>query len=84
MRSFDEKTNICDTYHKHLSRNEISCQVVFNKMSLNSIPDKLKDLEVLEKILISKRIISKKIAIMHGKGEFSKIKVAFVISPLKQ
>ena len=28
VRSFDKKTNICDTYHKHLSRNEIPCQVV--------------------------------------------------------
>ena len=53
-------------------------------MSLNSIPIKLKDLEIFEKILISKRIIFKKIAIRHGKGEFSKIKVAFVISLLKQ
>ena len=32
------------------------------------------DLQNLEKILISKRIIFKKISIMHGKGEFSKVK----------
>ena len=73
VRSFDEKIYICDTCHEHLSRNEMLCQDVFNKMSLDPIPDKLKDLKKIEKKLISKRIIFKKIA-MHGKGEFAKIK----------
>ena len=60
VRLFDEKTYICDTCHKHLSRTEVSCQAVFNKMSLDPIPDELKDLKKLEKVLISKRIIFKK------------------------
>ena len=75
VRSFDEKTYTGDTYHKHLSRNEMPCQVVFNKMSLDPIPDELKDFKKLEKILIFKRIILKKIAIIHGKGEFAKINI---------
>ena len=50
------------------------CQAVFNKMSLDPIPDELKDLNKLEKILIPKRIILKKIAIMNRKGEFAKTK----------
>ena len=74
MRSFDEITYIFDKCHKLLSRNEISCQAVFSKMSLDPIPDELKDLKKVAKIFISKRIILKKIAIMHGKGEFTKIK----------
>ena len=48
MRSFDEKFDIWDTCHKHLSR---------------------------ENILISKIIIFKKVAVMHGKEEFAKLKV---------
>ena len=43
-------------------------------MSLDSIPDELKDFKKLEKILISKRIIFKKIATMNRKEEFAKIK----------
>ena len=74
VKSFDGKIYICDTCHKHPSRNEILCQAVFNKMSLDSIPDELKDFKKLEKILISKRIIFKKIAIMNRKEEFAKIK----------
>ena len=50
------------------------CQAVFNKMSLDPFLDELKDLKKLEKILIFKIIIFKKVAIMHGKGEFTKIK----------
>ena len=60
MRSFGEKTCICDKCHKHLSKNEIPCQAVFNKMSLDPIPDELKDFKNLEKILISKRILFEK------------------------
>ena len=44
------------------------------KWCWDHIPDELKDLEKLEKVVISKRIFFKKIAIVHGKGEFSKIK----------
>ena len=36
------------------------CQSVFNKMSLDPIPDELKDLKNLEKNLIFKKIIFKK------------------------
>ena len=52
----------------------MSCQAVFNKMSLAPIPDKLKDLKKIEKVLVSNGIILKKIAIMQGKGEFAEIK----------
>ena len=48
MRSFDEKFDIWDTCHEHLSR---------------------------ENILIFKIIIFKKVAVMHGKEEFAKLKV---------
>ena len=83
MRSFDEKTYIFDTCHKLLSRNEISCQAVFSKMSLDPIPDELKDLKKVAKIFISKRIIFKIIAIMHGKGEFAKIKGSICNIPIE-
>ena len=43
-------------------------------MEKDSVPYELRDLKVLEKTLLSKRILFKKLVIMHGKGEFSKIK----------
>ena len=55
------------------------CQEVLNKISLDRIPDELKDLKKLKKKICQR--IFKKIAIMHGKEE---LRVVFVISPLKQ
>ena len=47
-----------------LNENEIPCQAVCNKITLDLIPGELKDL----------RILFKNIAVMHGKCEFSKVK----------
>ena len=42
-------------------------------MALDCMPHELRDLKKLEKVSISKKILFKKITIIHGKGEFSKI-----------
>ena len=39
---------------------------------------RLKDLKILEKVLISKTILFKKIAIMHGQSELCKVKESYV------
>ena len=70
VKSFDEKRYICETCQKHLYENKIPCQTVYNKMALDPLPEELKDFKKFKKVLISKRILFKKIAIMHGKGEF--------------
>ena len=46
VRSLDEKTYICDTCHKRLSRNEMPCQEDFNKISLDPVPNELQDLKI--------------------------------------
>ena len=74
VKSYDRKFYVCETCHKHLHKNEIPFQPVSNKMALDPISDELRHLRKLKKVLISKRLLVKKIAIMHGKGEFSKIK----------
>ena len=45
--SSNENIYVYDACHKYLPRNEMSCQAVFNnnKMSLDPISDKLKDLQ---------------------------------------
>ena len=42
-------------------------------MCIEPLPKELQGLR-LEKILISKKILFKKVAIMHGKGELTKLK----------
>ena len=52
-------------------------------MALDPTPDELNDFKKLEKVLISKRISFKKIGIMHGKGEFLKIKGSISNIPIE-
>ena len=52
VKSFDEKCYVFETRHKHLHRNEIPWQAVYNKMALDPIPDELKDLKKSENVLI--------------------------------
>lgn len=51
-------------------------QVVFNKLKMFEPPEVIKNLNRPERVLISKRILFKKVNIMP-KGNFPKIKVAF-------
>ena len=64
-------------------KNEIPCQTVCDKIAQDPIPGELRNLKILEKVLISKRILLKKIATMHGKGEFSKIKRSICNNPIE-
>ena len=59
MRLFGEKPYICDTCHKYLSRNDMPCQEVLNKISLDPIPDALKDLKKLEKNYFPREYLKK-------------------------
>ena len=80
---FDGKTHTCQTYCKHLSKSAIPCQAVCNKLALDPIPKEFKYLKDLEKNLISERVLFKKIAKMHGKADFSKIKGTVCDVPIK-
>ena len=55
-------------------RQLISCQAVANKMHIEMLPNELKDFRTLEETLIFKRILSKKLAIMHEIDEFVEVK----------
>ena len=50
----------------------IPCQVVCNKMFIQIIPEQSDPLKQLERILVSQRILFKKVVIMHEKGDFAK------------
>ena len=64
VQSFDSNNYICLTCDRYLKKNEIPCQAVWNKLELDDIPDKLSVLNRLERVLIAKRILFKKINIM--------------------
>ena len=80
--TFANRLYICLTCHKSISKRNISWEAVCNKLEVEAAPKVLQDLRRLEKVLISRRILFKKIAIIHGKGEFSKIKGSIYNVPI--
>jgi len=61
---FDSFAYICMTCDKYLKKSEIPPQAVWNKLEVFDLPDEIRCLNRLEQILISKRILFKKIAVM--------------------
>ena len=56
-----------------MRRKKIPCQSVLNKLENFILPDHLNDIHKLERVLVSKRLLFKKIAIMP-KGQSPKLK----------
>ena len=80
MRSFNGK-NLClrNVLETSLSNNVITSQPVNHNLKKNPIPYKSKDLKCSDKMLISKRILFKKTAIIQGKGNFQKLNELYVM-----
>ena len=72
--TYDGKVYVCMTCHKSIMKKRTPCQAGSNTLDVEVAPKQLQNLRKLEKALISKRILFKKVAIMRRKGEFSKIK----------
>ena len=73
---------ICLTCNGHLKKQKVPPQAVWNKLEVLRIPEVLSDLNRLEKVLNSWRILFKKVTIMP-KGKFPKMKVMSQLTQLK-
>ena len=82
VKSFDGKEYICATCNKSLIKSEIPCQAVCNKLEIFEFPPFIPKLRRLEKIIIAKRLLFKKIAIMP-KGQSPKLKGAICNVPIE-
>ena len=81
IKSFDDKQYICRTCHAKVSKGQVPCQAVGNKLEVDRIPPELSVLEKLEQILIAQRIVFEKIVVMP-KGQQRKIKGAICNIPV--
>ena len=61
---FDNKMYVCKTFDKKLKQNLIPEQSVKNSLGIDDFPPELQGICRLERVLISRRIFFKKIAIM--------------------
>ena len=57
IASFDNKQYIGTTCHSKIGKDKISCQAVYNDMSVDEIPVEITLLEKLEQVLIAQRIV---------------------------
>ena len=73
VSSSDGKLYICQTCHKKLKKSEIPAQAVSNKLAIFDFPHDLANMNRLERAIISRRILFKKITIMP-KGQTPKLK----------
>ena len=61
VHSLDDKEYICKTCHSKLTKKKIPSQAVYNNLKMYDLPEKFSDIRKLEKIIISKRILFKKV-----------------------
>ena len=71
--SFDEEKYICKTCAQKIRTKHVPCQAVINKLQFTNLTNQFCDIHILEKILVSKQLLFKKVAIMP-KGQSPKIK----------
>ena len=82
VESYDGNEYICQTCHSKLNKGKTPCQAVTNGLQLFSFPKELQNLRKLEKIIIAKRLLFKKVAIMP-KGQSLKIRGAICNVPIE-
>eukprot|EP00111_Clytia_hemisphaerica_P014081 TCONS_00041443-protein len=80
--SFDNKEYICKTCDKKLLKKKVPPQAVANALQITNLPERFSDIRKLEKIIIAKRLLFKRITIM-SKGQAPKMKGAICNVPIK-
>ena len=82
VTSFNGNMYICKTCDKTIKKkNKTPCQAVYNNLALDDVPPELANLEKLEQILVSQRIVFQKIIVMP-KGQQRKIRGAICNVPV--
>ena len=79
--SADGKQYVCITCHKELLKGTVLAQAVCNNLQIFELPSRFRDLRKLEKIIIAKRLLLKKMTIM-AKGHCPKMEGAICHVPI--
>ena len=82
VRSYTGDYYICKTCHKKLKKGKIPCQSVYNKLDIFKLPRQFTDIRRLEQVLVSRRILFKKVTIMP-KGNSPKLKGTICNIPIE-
>ena len=82
VKSYDDNYYIC-MCDKALRKNSVSCQAVANRLNVVELPKLFQDICRHERLLVSKRILFKKVTVMP-KGKSLKIKGSICIIPVSE
>ena len=65
-------------------KNNVPCQAVSNKLAVELLPNEFRDLRRLERVLVAKRILFKKVTVMPTKGQSPKMKGSICNIPISE
>ena len=74
---------ICRTCHNKVKKNNVPCQVISNKLAVELLPNEFRDLRRLERVLVAKRILFKKVTVIP-KGQSPKVKGSICNIPISE
>ena len=83
VKSYDDNYYICTTCDKELQKNSIPCRAVANKLNVAELPKLFQDIRRLERLLVSRRVLFKKVTVMP-KGKSLKIKGSICNIPVSE
>ena len=83
VKSYDDNSYICTTCDKALPKNSVPCQAVANRLNVVELPKLFQDIRRLERLLVSRRILFKKVTVMP-KGKSLKIKGSICNIPVSE
>ena len=81
VESYNGNFYICKTWSTKIKKDHTPYQVVCNKLEINGFSENLKNIRKLEKVFIAKRVLFKKLHVMH-KGQSLKIRGAISNVPI--
>ena len=84
VSSYDVRLYICITCHNKVKKDNVPCQAVSNKLAVELLPNEFRDLRRLERVLVAKRILFKKVTVMPTKGQSPKMKGSICNIPISE
>ena len=83
VSSYDGRLYICITCHLTVKKDNVLCQAISNKLAVELLPNEFRDLRRLERVLVAKRILFKKVTVMP-KGQSPKMKGSICNIPISE
>ena len=81
--SYDGRLYICRTCHNKVKKNNVPSQAVSNRLAAELLPNEFRDLCRLERVLVAKTILFKKVTVMP-KGQLQKVKGSICNIPISE